>query len=157
MHLDRTDFDILAILRKNARTPNKTIAERVGVAPSTALERVRRLHEGGVLRGYHAELAAEALGIGLQALVAVRLRSHSRTDFDTFQAHLDALPEVTAYYHLGGAEDFLVHVGVRNAEHLREFALAALTERPEVAHIQTHLIFRFQRKTDLPVYVEPEE
>lgn len=115
------------------------------------------MHESGAIRGYHAEVAPEAVGIGLQALVAVRLRSHSRRDFDTFQAHIEQLPEVITYYHLGGAEDFLVHVGVRNAEHLREFALAAFTERPEVAHIQTHLIFRFHRKTDLPVYVAPEE
>ena len=53
MHLDRIDFAILRELRKNARLPNKNLAERIGVAPSTALERVRRLREHGAITSYH--------------------------------------------------------------------------------------------------------
>ena len=45
MLLDRIDFDLLRLLRKNARMPNKDLAEKVGVAPSTALERIRRMRE----------------------------------------------------------------------------------------------------------------
>ncbi|MBY4596772.1 Lrp/AsnC family transcriptional regulator [bacterium BD-1] len=152
MHLDRTDFAILRLLRKNARIPNKDLAERVGVAPSTALERVRRLREAGVLLGYHAEIAPAAVGIGLQAMVAVRLARHSRPQVEAIHAHLMALPEVLCLYHVAGADDFLVHVGVRDSDHLRDFAMSALTSREEVAHIETHLIFAFQRAPDLPVY-----
>ena len=43
MNLDRTDIALLGLLRKNARLPNKTLAEKAGIAPSTALERIRRL------------------------------------------------------------------------------------------------------------------
>lgn len=151
MTLDRIDFDLLRLLRKNARLPNKDLAERVGIAPSTALERVRRLRESRVLLGFHAEIAPEAVGIGLQALVSVRLAQHSRALLDSFQAHLRALPEVLAFYHVAGADDFLVHVGVRDSGHMRDFALAAFTERPEVAHIETRLIFEFQRNAELPL------
>ena len=80
----------------------------------------------------------------------MRLQQHSRAFVESFQAHLRALPEVLAFYHVAGADDFLVHVGVRDSAHLREFALAAFTERPEVVHIQTHLIFDFHRNTELP-------
>ena len=149
MELDRIDFELLRLLRKNARMPNKDLAEIAGIAPSTALERVRRLREANILQGFHAEVAAEAVGIGLQALVAVRMTRHSRSLLDSFHAHLRALPEVLAFYHVAGAEDFLVHVGVRDSQHMRDFALTAFTERPEVAHIQTHLIFEFQRNTEL--------
>ena len=150
MLLDRIDFDLLRLLRKNARMPNKDLAEKVGVAPSTALERIRRMRESKALLGFHAEVAPEAVGIGLQALVAVRLQQHSRSLVESFHAHLRALPEVLAFYHVAGADDFLVHVGVRDSAHLREFALSAFTERPEVVHIQTHLIFEFHRNTALP-------
>lgn len=150
MSLDRTDFALLQLLRKNARMPNKDLAERAGIAASTALERVRRLRESKVLLGFHAEIAPEAIGIGLQALVAVRMTRHSRELLDSFQAHLRALPEVLAFYHVAGADDFLVHVGVRDSAHMRDFTVAAFTERPEVAHIQTHLIFDFQRNDNLP-------
>ena len=150
--LDRIDFDLLRLLRKNARLPNKTLAEKAGIAPSTALERIRRMHESRTLQGYHAEINPAAIGIGLQAMVAVRLARHSRALVDSFHRHLQGLEEVLAFYHLAGADDFLVHVGVRDSDHLREFALTAFTERDEVAHIQTQLIFEFRRNTELPIF-----
>jgi len=149
---DRTDFALLRLLRKNARLPNKTLAERCGIAPSTALERIRRLHESRTILGYHAEIAPAAVGIGLQAMVSVRLARHSRDLVDSFHRHLLALDEVLAFYHLAGADDFMVHVGVRDSDHLRDFALAAFTEREEVAHIETRLIFEFRRSPGLPVF-----
>ncbi|HRO62531.1 Lrp/AsnC family transcriptional regulator [Thermomonas sp.] len=148
--LDRTDYALLRLLRKNARLSNKDLAARVGIAPSTALERVRRMREDKVLLGYHAEIAPEAIGIELQAMVSVRLARHSRALVDGFHAHLLALPEVLACYHVAGADDFLVHVGVQGSEHLRNFTLTAFTEREEVAHIETRLIFEYQRNVELP-------
>lgn len=157
MHLDRTDFALIRLLRKNARMPNKDLAEAVGIAPSTALERVRQLRNDRAILGYHAEVAPAAVGIALQAMVAVRLARHSRALVESFHDHLLALPEVLSFYHLAGADDFLVHVGVRDSDHLRDFALTAFTEREEVAHIETRLIFEFRRNPELPVYATPEE
>ncbi|MBN8726344.1 MAG: Lrp/AsnC family transcriptional regulator [Xanthomonadales bacterium] len=154
MQLDRTDFEILRQLRKNARLPNKALAERLGIAPSTALERVRRLHEAGAILGYHAEIRPSAIGIGLQALVSVRLARHSRTDVAAFNTYLGGLREVLAFYHIAGADDFLIHVAVQGSDHLRDLVLDAFTTRPEVARIETSLIFSFQRNPELPVYAE---
>ena len=148
--LDRIDYALLRLLRKNARLPNKDLAEKVGIAPSTALERVRRMREEGILLGYHAEIAPQAIGVGLQAMISVRLARHSRALIDGFHQHLLVLPEVLACYHVAGADDFLIHVGVQGSDHLRDFTLHALTEREEVAHIETRLIFGFQRNVELP-------
>ncbi|GAB2996212.1 AsnC family transcriptional regulator [Arenimonas maotaiensis] len=136
--------------------PNKDLAERAQIAPSTALERVRKLHEAKVILGYHAEVAPLAIGIGLQAMVAIRMTRHSRDSLEAFQAHLRQLPEVLAFYHVAGKDDFLVHVGVRDTRHLRDFELAAFTQREEVAHIETHLIFEFRRNPELPIYAGGE-
>lgn len=152
MELDRIDRRILRLLRNNARMPNKDLAERAQIAPSTALERVRKLHEAKVILGYHAEVAPLAIGIGLQAMVAIRMTRHSRDSLEAFQSHLRQLPEVLAFYHVAGKDDFLVHVGVRDTRHLRDFELAAFTQREEVAHIETHLIFEFRRNPELPIY-----
>ncbi len=145
--LDRTDRALLALLQNNARTSNKELAAAVGVAPSTALERVRRLEGEGVITGYHAELDRQATGLGLQALVGVVLRQHARPLVEAFQAHALSLPEVVQVFHTTGTSDFLVHVAVRDTEHLRTLALAAFTERPEVARIETSLLFEHQRTT----------
>lgn len=157
MHLDRIDFAILRELRKNARLPNKNLAERIGVAPSTALERVHRLREHGAITGYHAEIAPTALGIGLQAMISVQLAQHSRGDLDAFHAYLLTLREVLAFYHVAGANDYLLHVAVADSDHLRDFALDAFTTRPEVARIETSLIFTFRRNPDVPIYGEADE
>jgi DNA-binding Lrp family transcriptional regulator len=148
--LDRTDDAILRILQNDARLSNKELAARVHLAPSSCLERVRRLREKKVLRGFHAEVDPGALGIGLQAMIAVRLRQHSRDVFESLRERFLALPEVVSLFHVGGAEDFLVHVAVRDTEHLRTLAWEGFTARPEVAHIETSLIFEHARSTVLP-------
>lgn len=153
--LDRIDHAIIGELQNDARLTNKELAARVGLAPSSCLERVRRLRHAGVLRGFHADVNPEALGIGLQAMVAVRLRIHGAGEFDTFTQHLRAMPEVVAAYHVAGSIDFLIHVAVRDAEHLRAVTWDGLTSREEVAHLETSLIFEVQRSPGLPNFSEP--
>ena len=149
--LDRIDFGILAVLQKNARITNKELAERVGVAPSTCLERVRRLVENGVIKGFHADVDPGVFGIGLQAIIAVRLKQHMRELVDSFQTHLRDLPEVRGVYHITGEDDYLVHVAARDSNHLRDLALDSFTTRPEVDHIRTRLIFAYEPTWRLPV------
>lgn len=139
--LDETDFDILRQLQNNARLSNKELARRVGLAPSTTLVRTRQLERAGVLRGYRAEIDPGALGMGLQALIAVRLKQHTAADVASFRDYVLGLPQVLRLYHIAGADDFLIHVGVRDSDSLRDFALGALTTRSEVAHLETGLIF----------------
>jgi DNA-binding Lrp family transcriptional regulator len=147
--LDRTDRALVRALQKNARVSNKALAEEVGLAPSTCLERVRSLRARGVIRGFHAEVDAGALGRDVQALIAARIRPHSRPVVDAFWKHVLALPETLAIFHVSGADDFLVHVAVRDTAALRDFVLDRLTIRPEVSHLETHLIFAQERKDAL--------
>ena len=154
--LDSTDLLILGILRKSARLSNKLLAEKVGLAPSTCLERVRRLVDLGIVQGFHAEIDLSALGIGLQGMIAVRLLRHSRELVDSFRDYVLTLPEVCRVYHVAGADDFLVHVGVRDADHLRDLALDSFTARPEVDRIETRLIFEHTTTRRLPITDRPE-
>jgi len=151
--LDRIDCALLAALQNDGRLSNKELAAQVGLAPSSCLERVRRLREAGVIRGMHAELDPAAVGIGLQALIAVRLRQHSRNFVETFRTHVLSLHEVISLFHVAGANDFLVHVAVRDADHLRDLALDAFTSREEVAHLETSLVFEHARAPAMPLYL----
>jgi len=87
-------------------------------------------------------------------MVAVRLRVHGSGAFDAFTQHLRDLPEVVAAYHVAGSIDFLIHVAVRDADHLRDVTWAGLTRREEVAHLETSLIFEVQRSEGLPDFAE---
>lgn len=150
--LDRTDFDIIKLLQKNARMSNKELARRVELAQSTCLARVRRLQDEHVFSGFHAEIDPRAVGIGLQALIAVRLSKHSRATVDRFREEIMARSEVVTLFHVGGGNDYLLHVAVRDTDHLRDLVLSAFTTRPEVEHIETSLIFEHARSHDWPVY-----
>jgi DNA-binding Lrp family transcriptional regulator len=157
IELDAKDVRIVRLLRKNARMSNKELAAEAGLAQSSCLERVRRLRMARVLTGYHADVDPDPLGIGLQAMVAVRLARHARADVEAFERHLETVTEVVTIFHVAGANDYLVHVAVRDSAHLRELALSAFTERPEVDHIETQLIFAHRRNHELPVYLDLEE
>lgn len=148
--LDRIDFDILGLLQKNARMTNKDLAESVGIAPSTCLERVRRMVDSGAIRGFHADVDPAALGVALQAIIAVRLKHHMRKMVDSFHDHMMDLPEVRGVFHITGSDDYLVHVAVKDSNHLRDLALDSFTTRPEVDHIQTRLIFEYTPTWRMP-------
>lgn len=151
--LDRTDRALVAALQKNARVSNKDLAELVGLAPSTCLERVRALRARGVIRGFHAEIERSSLGRSLEAMVSIRIRPHSRVNVDSFWECVLGLPEVIEVFHVTGADDFLVHVGVTDMDGLRDFVLDRLTVRPEVAHLESHLIYAQSRRVALePLY-----
>ncbi len=155
--LDRIDFEILSELRNNARLSNKELAARIGLAPSSTLVRVRGLERDGVIVGYHADIDSKRLGVGLQAMIAVRLQKHSHDDVESFWSRALAMPEVIHLYHVAGANDFLVHLLVRDADHLRDLAMTAFTTWPEVAHLETGLIFKHERNVTLPFYTAPDD
>ena len=151
--LDRIDYEILTLLRNNARISNKEIAAKVGLAASTCLVRIRVLQTSGVITGFHAELDPASLGVGIQAMIAVRLRRHFRPDVEAFHKHALGLPEVVQLYHVAGPIDFLIHVWARDSNHLRELAMTAFTAREEVSHIETELIFEHIRNSVMPSFI----
>ena len=139
--IDQIDFEIIAALRNNARITNKSLADQVDLAPSSCLERVRYLRARGYIRDAHVEVDLTALGLGLQAMIAIRLAQHSRVGLEAFQQYVLSFSEVLQVYHLSGANDFMVHIAVKDAETLRDFVLDSFAERPEVAHIETAVIY----------------
>ena len=152
--LDRIDYKIVRLLRNNARLSNKELAKQVGLAPSTCLVRTRMLQQTGVLTGFKAEVNPAALGVGLQAMISVRLKRHFKPDVEAFRQHALELPEVVRLYHVAGPIDFLVHVWTKDSEHLRDLAMTAFTARREVSHIETELIFEHVSCQELPAFLD---
>lgn len=152
--MDRIDYKIVRLLRNNARLSNKELAGKVGLAPSSCLVRVRQLRQSGVLTGFVAEVNPAALGVGLQALISVKLKRHFKPDVEAFRQYALALPEVVRFYHVAGPIDFLLHVWTRDSAHLRDFAMTAITAREEVSHIETELIFEHVNNNELPEFLQ---
>lgn len=146
--LDRIDRTLLALLQQDGRRSNKELAAAAGLAPSTCVERVRKLRQNGHLRRFTAEVSPTSLGIHLQAMVFIQLASHTAEQVAHFQRRAQDLPEVLATYHVAGQHDFLVHVAARSTDDLRRIILAL--SQDDVRHVQTALIFEHQRAGGLP-------
>ena len=138
--LDSIDRVIVAELQNDGRLSNKALAQRVGVAPSTCLARIQRLQSVGVIRGYRAEVDPAAVGRGLQAMLMVRLSTHSRPLLGPFVEWVRQLPQTRAVHHVSGPDDFMVHVACTDADE-RQRRVLDLTARSEVGRVQTDLVF----------------
>ena len=106
--IDAMDLKILNILQQNARTPNAQIARELGMAPSAILERIRKLEERGVIRGYEARVDPDALGLHLLAYVFVRVDEIAGEE--RAGDRLAHLPEVQEVHHIAGEDCYLVKV-----------------------------------------------
>lgn len=153
--LDRIDRRLLALLQKKARMTNKELAAQVGLAPSSCHSRVQRLIETGVVRGFHADVDPRALGIGLQAIVAVQLTGNPRARSESYVREIRSLPEVVNVYHVAGRNDLLLHVAVRDVEHMHELVMDKLSSRPEVNQLESTLIYEHTNAPQLPDLVDP--
>lgn len=143
--MDELDSALVAALQADGRRTNRDLAAELGVAPSTALERVRALRARGVLTGIHATVDPAAIGRPVQALVTIRVRPQSRQVIHGFRDFVAALPQTIQLFVTTGPEDLLVHVAVPSTDALQDFVLDALTKRKEVAGVRTEVIFEHRR------------
>jgi DNA-binding Lrp family transcriptional regulator len=144
--MDSIDWAILRHLQDDARITNRALAARLHVSPSTSSERVRALQATGVVEGYHAAISLGALGRHAQALVSVTVRPPTREHIEGFRNWAADLPEVMAVFVVAGGSDFLLHIGVPDTDALYAFVIDRLTERPEVADVNTSVVFEHLRR-----------
>ncbi|MCP4606980.1 MAG: Lrp/AsnC family transcriptional regulator [Proteobacteria bacterium] len=124
--MDSLDRKIVELLQKQGRVTNVEMARMNDVAPSSMLERVRRLEERGVIKNYRAVLDPKALGYQVQAMVMLNLDRHQAGPIELFEERIRSVPEVKACYHLTGRYDYMVHLVVRDIDHLGELVKHSL-------------------------------
>ena len=148
--LDAIDLRILTILYNDADITNKELAAQIGIAPSTCLERVKRLKNNGVIKNAFIEVNLKNIGGNIEAIAAIRLQPYSEDIVNNLRDDLLKLPEIISLYHMGGNFDYFIHMSVRDSEHLRQSVFNAITSRDEVTNVETSLIFEHSRSGILP-------
>lgn len=104
--IDALDHAILAELRADGRSSWRELGERIGLGPTATADRVRRLEQLGVIRGYHADIDVSVLGMGLRAITELRLSPE--TPYDVFEQILRTTPEVQLAFHVTGSLDYVL-------------------------------------------------
>ncbi|HEV2300215.1 MAG TPA: Lrp/AsnC family transcriptional regulator [Stellaceae bacterium] len=145
LQLDRIDRRILRNLQAEGRITNVELAGRVGVSAPPCLRRVRALEEAGVIRGYHADIAPEALGYAVTVFAQVGLASQAEADLQAFERLVAAWPEVREAHMLAGETDFLLKIVARDWDSYQRFLSAKLTSAPNVAHVKSALTLRVSK------------
>jgi Lrp/AsnC family leucine-responsive transcriptional regulator len=140
--INEIDTKILNIIQQDARISNAEIARRVGLAPSAVLERVRKLEERGVIRGYAAEIDANQVGFGLTAFVFVR------TSFcGSIGEALAQIPEVLEVHDVAGEDCYLLKVRAENTDELGKFFREKLKNHPEIVSTRTTVVLQTIKET----------
>ena len=146
--LDKIDRQILAILQDEGRITNVDLAERVGLTAPPCLRRVHALERQGLIKGYHADLATDALGYGISVFALVSLKSQAETDLRAFEDHVAKLAEVRECHMLNGEIDFILKIVAHDLQGFQLFLTSQLTTAPNVASVKTSLTIRTSK--DLP-------
>ena len=158
IRLDRVDRRILRNLLTDGRMTNVELARRVGISAPPCLRRVRALEEAGIIRGYHAELAPEALGYGVTVFAQVGLSSQAETDLKAFEQLIATWPEVREAYMLAGETDFLLKIIAPDWDGYQRFLTATLTAAPNVSHVKSALMLRpYKNDPGVPIPEPPAE
>lgn len=150
--LDSIDLRILAELQAEGRITNVALAKRAEITPPPCLRRVRALEKAGLIRSYHADLDASALGYQLTAFAFVGLSSQAEADLKAFEQQVRAWPLVRECYMLSGEIDFLLKCVARDLPTFQAFVTDQLTAAKNVASVKTALAIRpSKREPGVPV------
>ncbi len=114
--MDDLDRHIIHALAEDARTPYAQIAKQLGVATATVHQRVRRLRDRGVIRGFRLELDWEAVGLPVSAVISIQSRAD--TSLREVAEELRAIPYVVSCAAVTGEFDLFATVRARSSEHL---------------------------------------
>lgn len=137
VRFDEIDIAILQQLQGDSKITNATLAQRVGISPPSTLERVKKLEQEGIIRGYVALLDYAALDKSICALVHVTLREHGEDKLNVFKNKVREFEEVQAAWHTAGEEDFILKVLVTDMQQYEDFVVFRLSAVPNIGRIRT--------------------
>ncbi len=140
--LDRIDRRILRDLQNDGRMTNVELAKRAGISAPPCLRRVRAWEEAGFIRGYHADINAEAPGFGVTVFAQVGLSSQADADLRKFEDLVATWPLVRECHMLAGETDFLLKVVAEDWDAYQKFLTTQLTSAPSVSHVKSALAIR---------------
>jgi Lrp/AsnC family transcriptional regulator, leucine-responsive regulatory protein len=115
--LDATNRSLLKELEADARLSLAELGRRVGLSPPAVADRLERLEEAGVIRGYRAEIDPRALGYELA--VVLRIRPAPR-ELKKVAELARRTPEIVECHRITGDDCYLMRAHVRDVEHMEE-------------------------------------
>lgn len=152
IELDGFDLKILAALQADGRLTNQELADAVGLSASQCSRRRARLEQEKIIQGYHADLAAEALGFNVIALVQITLATHSPNNARRFRDLVRRVDAIQEAYALTGDADYQLKIALRDLKSLSDIVNNVLMPHESVAHVRSSIVLDCLKATrKLPI------
>ena len=152
MVLDSKDKHLLEELQANSRITNAELAKRIGLSPSSTLERVKKLEVSGIIEKYITLLNPRKAGYSCFTFVELKLARHGETPVEDFISSIAHIPEVLECHHITGEADFLLKVATKDIPTYEELILHQLSALTNVQTMKTSVVLStFKSETKLTV------
>ena len=153
MQLDATDRKILKLLQEDARMSIKTIAARVNMTKTPVYERIKRLEKAGVITKYVAVVDRKKVSPSMIIFLSGALAVTAFEQIQEFYEAVEKIPEIMECYLMGGENDFLLKVVVKDLDEYNTFYSQKLSTLPRVAHIRSSFVLNeVKHATVLPFF-----
>ena len=136
--MDTLDSKAVSLLMRSGRTTWTELGAILGLSAPSAADRVRKLEEGGVIRGYAALVDPARAGYPLTAYIAVSLASHRNRS--AFLRAIDKMEQVAECHHVAGDDDYLLKVRCRGTQDLDHLLAKELKDKLGVARTRTTIV-----------------
>ncbi|HWJ86509.1 MAG TPA: Lrp/AsnC ligand binding domain-containing protein [Pelagibacterium sp.] len=150
MRIDRVDRRILNELQADGRITNAELASRIGLAPTSMSDRLRRLQSAGYITGFTARIDPLMVGLELLVFVEISLDKTTPDAFEKFSRAIRLAPEVLECHMVAGGFDYIVKARVTDMSHYRAFLGDVLLNLPGVSETRTYPVME-EVKTDGPL------
>ncbi|MES2577815.1 Lrp/AsnC family transcriptional regulator [Flavobacterium sp. ZE23DGlu08] len=130
--VDALDLKIIESLKVNSRTSFVEIGKQIGLSPSSVRERVQKLEDTEVIKGYNVQLDNKKLGFGLEVFIMFKLFSGK---LKIFCDDLNQFPEIYEVYRITGTHNIFMKVVLIDQLHLQQFIDRLLVYGEPTTHL----------------------
>jgi len=151
MNLSVSDLKLLAALQKNVNLSQIDLAEISGLSRTSVWRRIRELEEAGVIESRVALLNPKTLGLQIHVLLSVSMVEHSDRVRQSFESHVQGLPEVMNCFSVSGERDYVLQIISRDMESYNDFLNTKILHHSSVRSASSSFALRrVKYTTELP-------
>lgn len=152
MNISASDIKLLKALQENVNLSQIDLAEYSGLSRTSVWRRVRELEEAGVIERRVALLNPKNLGLQFHVLLSVSMIQHTDKIRQSFEAHVEHLPEVMECFSVSGERDYVLQIISKDMESYNQFLNTKILHHPSVHSASSSFALRRVKYTTcLPI------
>ncbi len=149
MKLDEIDRKIIHLLQKDAKMSIQLMSETLNITKTPIYERIKRLEKEKIITEYVAIIDESKFSRGMFVFCSVSLESQRLNQIEQFKEEIHKIPEVMECYLMGGSNDFLLKVHVKDLNAYHQFSSGKLAALANVSQIKSTFVLDTVKRTSI--------